>query len=45
MFYPSCYNYNYDSYGDCYSTWNDWGRWVALAVIVVAVLLIAFLFS
>ncbi|RPA95914.1 hypothetical protein L873DRAFT_1696366 [Choiromyces venosus 120613-1] len=21
--------------GDCYSTWNSWGRWVALAVIIV----------
>lgn len=38
----SSYAYTYD---DCYSTWNDWGRWVALAVIVVVVLLVAFLFS
>ncbi|KAH8647564.1 chitin synthesis regulation, resistance to congo red-domain-containing protein [Tricladium varicosporioides] len=36
----------YCDYYGCYtSTWNDWGRWVALTVIVVAVLLIAFLFS
>ncbi|CAG8953592.1 hypothetical protein HYFRA_00010051 [Hymenoscyphus fraxineus] len=37
-------NYNGDVY--CYdSPWNDWGRWVALAVIVVVVLFFAFLFS
>jgi len=34
-------------FGYCYqySTWDDWGRWVALAVIVVVVLLFAFAFS
>lgn len=33
--------------GYCYrnSRWNDWGRWVALAVIVILVLIAAFLFS
>lgn len=38
-------SYGYDVYGDCYSRWNTWGRWVALAVVVVAFILLAFLFS
>jgi len=39
-----CNGYYYDN--NCnYSTWDNWGRWVALAVIVVVVLLLAFLFS
>ncbi|KAG9232336.1 chitin synthesis regulation, resistance to congo red-domain-containing protein [Amylocarpus encephaloides] len=35
------------SYEYCYrySTWNDWGRWVALAIIVIGLLVVAFLFS
>jgi len=37
--------YGYDSYGNCYSRWNTWGRWVALAVVVIAFILLAFLFS
>ncbi|EPE25341.1 hypothetical protein GLAREA_01253 [Glarea lozoyensis ATCC 20868] len=42
-YYCSSYSYYGD---DCtYSAWNDWGRWVALAVIVVAVLVFAFLVS
>jgi len=32
-------------YGQCYSTWNSWGRWVALAVVVGAFIILAFLFS
>lgn len=36
--------YSCDEFG-CYSTWDNWGRWVALAVIIVAILLLAFLFS
>lgn len=40
----SC-SYGYDVYGNCYSRWNTWGRWVALAVVVVAFILLAFLFS
>jgi hypothetical protein len=40
----SC-SYGYDVNGDCYSRWNTWGRWVALAVVVVAFILLAFLFS
>jgi len=32
--------------GQCYyTTWDSWGRWVALAVIVVVFILLAFLFS
>jgi hypothetical protein len=39
--------YSRCDFGYCYqySTWDDWGRWVALAVIVVVVLLFAFAFS
>lgn len=33
-----------DIYG-CYSNWDTWGRWVALGVIVVCILLLAFLCS
>lgn len=30
------YSYNGCYYaGDCYSSWDNWGRWVALAVIIV----------
>jgi len=38
-------DYDCDIYGNCYSTWNSWGRWVALAVIVVAFILLAFALS
>ncbi|KAM3075755.1 hypothetical protein ACMFMG_007881 [Clarireedia jacksonii] len=38
-------DYDCDYYGRCYSTWNSWGRWVALAVIVVAFILLAFALS
>jgi hypothetical protein len=40
----SC-SYGYDVYGNCYSRWNTWGRWVALGVVVAAFILLAFLFS
>jgi len=40
------YGYDDDCVGyGCYSTWNSWGRWVALAVIVVAFILLAFALS
>jgi len=32
-------------YNGCYSTWDNWGRWVALAVIVIAAILLALMFS
>lgn len=41
----SCYT---DAYGyeECYnSTWNNWARWLVLALIVVGAFLIFFLFS
>jgi hypothetical protein len=35
-----------DQYGNCYySSWDTWGRWVALACIIVFVLFVAVLFS
>jgi len=34
-----------DIYGNCYSRWDTWGRWVALVVVVVGFILLAFLFS
>ncbi|QSZ35663.1 hypothetical protein DSL72_006785 [Monilinia vaccinii-corymbosi] len=37
--------YNCDRYGNCYSTWGSWGRWVVLALIIVAFVLLAFGFS
>jgi len=37
--------YTCNIYGQCYSTWSNWGRWVALGVVVVAFILLAFLFS
>ncbi|PQE15485.1 Chitin synthesis Congo red RCR protein [Rutstroemia sp. NJR-2017a WRK4] len=39
--------YSCDGFGTCYrtSTWDNWGRWVALAVIVVAFILLAFALS
>jgi hypothetical protein len=33
------------TYGNCYSRWDTWGRWVALVVVVVGFILLAFLFS
>jgi len=39
-----CNGYYY-SYDCNYSRWDSWGRWVALAVIVGVVLLVAFAFS
>jgi len=36
---------NVDIYGNCVSTWNTWGRWVALGVIVACFIILAFLFS
>jgi len=37
---------NVDQYGNCYySSWDIWGRWVALACIVVFVLFLAVVFS
>ncbi|EXJ93187.1 hypothetical protein A1O3_01744 [Capronia epimyces CBS 606.96] len=38
----------YDSYGRAYrcrSSWNSWGRWVALAVILVGAFLLFFLLA
>lgn len=37
-----CYYGDSYSYYYCNSTWNDWGRWVALVVIVIAAFLIFF---
>jgi len=34
-----------DIYGNCYSRWDTWGRWVALVVVVVGFILLALLFS
>lgn len=34
-----------DANGNCYSRWNTWGRWVALVVVVICFILLAFLFS
>ncbi|KAL3419110.1 hypothetical protein PVAG01_09332 [Phlyctema vagabunda] len=39
------YRCNVNGYCYSYSRWDDWGRWVALAVIVIVVLIIAFGFS
>jgi len=41
------YGYCDPSLYDCgrYSTWDNWGRWVALAVIVIAFILLALAFS
>lgn len=41
---PRYCRYGSDVYGNCYrrnSTWNNWGRWVALVVIIFVVLLLA----
>ncbi|KAF5016941.1 hypothetical protein F66182_11218 [Fusarium sp. NRRL 66182] len=41
-------DYCYDGFGNvtnCYSSWNNWGRWVAFAVIVGAALVFFFLFA
>ena len=40
----SCSNGS-DIYGNCYSRWDTWGRWVALVVVVVGFILLALLFS
>jgi hypothetical protein len=40
----SCNGYT-DFNGNCNSRWNTWGRWVALAVIIVIFLILAFLCS
>jgi hypothetical protein len=37
--------YSCNVYGECYSTWDSWGRWVALGVVVVVFTILAFLFS
>jgi len=38
--------YYCDYNGYCYnSTWNDWGRWAALGVIICVVIILAFIFS
>ncbi|TAQ83271.1 hypothetical protein B7494_g8405 [Chlorociboria aeruginascens] len=38
---------NCDQFGNCYSnsTWNNWGRWVALVVIIAFFIILALLFS
>lgn len=44
-------NYNddcYDDYygnGNCNSSWENWARWLVLALIIVGAFLIFFLFS
>ncbi|BDD61092.1 hypothetical protein MAP00_006165 [Monascus purpureus] len=41
-----CYDYNWFDNGDAYdcsSPWHDWGRWVALGVIVGIAILAAFI--
>ncbi|EEA26199.1 hypothetical protein TMatcc_005548 [Talaromyces marneffei ATCC 18224] len=41
-------DYCYDAFGNyvnCYSTWNNWGRWVAFAVIVGSAFVFFFLFA
>lgn len=40
--YCSYYDYNNDCY---YSSWDNWGRWVLLAGIIIGLVLIAILFS
>lgn len=35
----SCYEYQ-DYYGNCYSAWDSWIRWVVLAVIIALFLLL-----
>jgi len=37
--------YSCDYYGNCYSTWNSWGRWVALVIVIAALVLLAFSLS
>jgi len=39
-----CYDNNGNAYY-CKSSWNSWGRWVALAVIIIAAFLFFFLIS
>ncbi|PGH06947.1 hypothetical protein AJ79_06421 [Helicocarpus griseus UAMH5409] len=39
-----CYE-GYDSRIYCRSAWNDWGRWVALAVIIVCAFIVFFAFA
>jgi len=35
----------YDRYGNCYNSWDSWARWVVLGVIIVAAIVLFFLFS
>ena len=39
----NCYDY-YGNY-QCSSAWESWARWLVLALIIIAALLIFFLFS
>ncbi|KAI1143482.1 chitin synthesis regulation, resistance to congo red-domain-containing protein [Hypoxylon sp. FL0543] len=40
-----CNNGYYDRYGNCYSAWNWYGRWIFAAVVIVLVLAIFFLWA
>jgi len=37
--------YNDCDYYGCYSSWDNWGRWVALVVVIAAAVILAVLFS
>lgn len=39
-----CYSYNTNSYYNCRSAWEDWGRWVLFAAIVIGFILFFFFF-
>ncbi|KAI1490659.1 chitin synthesis regulation, resistance to congo red-domain-containing protein [Biscogniauxia mediterranea] len=43
--YYDCPEGTYRRYGQCYSAWNWYGRWIFAAVVVVIVLLIFFLWA
>ncbi|KAI1416075.1 chitin synthesis regulation, resistance to congo red-domain-containing protein [Hypoxylon sp. FL1857] len=40
-----CDNGYFDRYGNCYSAWNWYGRWIFAAVVIVLVLAIFFLWA
>ncbi|KAI2467763.1 chitin synthesis regulation, resistance to congo red-domain-containing protein [Annulohypoxylon bovei var. microspora] len=40
-----CSNGYYDRWGNCYSAWNWYGRWIFAAVVVVLILAVFFLWA
>ncbi|KAI1208767.1 chitin synthesis regulation, resistance to congo red-domain-containing protein [Annulohypoxylon truncatum] len=40
-----CDNGYYDRYGNCYSAWNWYGRWIFAAVVIVLILAVFFLWA